>query len=117
MTAARMTVDLSDFADDARTAYADSTALRQVLGNLVDNAVRHTTSGHVTLFSRRHERGVIVGVRDSGVGIPPEHLPRIFERFYRVDPGRARDQAAVNLLVLEGRHAFGAPPARPCDPP
>src|SRR5262249_40903397 len=72
----------------AREAWADPTALRQVIGNLVDNAVRHTTSGSVEIFSAmRDDGGVAVGVRDTGSGIAPEHLPRIFERFYRVDPG------------------------------
>jgi signal transduction histidine kinase len=98
----------ADFAADARAVYADSTALRQVLGNLVDNAVRHTASGRVTLFSRRHERGVIVGVRDTGVGIPPEHLPRIFERFYRVDPGRAREEGGTGLGLAIVKHLVEA---------
>lgn len=98
----------AEFADDARSVYADHTALRQVLGNLVDNAVRHTPSGHVTLFSRRHEHGVIVGVRDSGIGIPPEHLPRIFERFYRVDPGRAREEGGTGLGLAIVKHLVEA---------
>ena len=96
------------FAPDATSVYADSTALRQVLGNLVDNAVRHTASGRVTLFSRRHERGVIVGVRDTGVGIPKEHLPRIFERFYRVDPGRAREEGGTGLGLAIVKHLVEA---------
>ena len=98
----------AEFADDARSVYADHTALRQVLGNLVDNAVRHTVTGHVTLFSRRHEHGVIVGVRDSGIGIPAEHLPRIFERFYRVDPGRAREEGGTGLGLAIVKHLVEA---------
>jgi len=98
----------AEFAPDAASVYADSTALRQVLGNLVDNAVRHTASGRVTLFSRRHERGVIVGVRDTGVGIPKEHLPRIFERFYRVDPGRAREEGGTGLGLAIVKHLVEA---------
>jgi signal transduction histidine kinase len=98
----------AEFADDARSVYADHTALRQVLGNLVDNAVRHTVTGHVTLFSRRHDHGVIVGVRDSGIGIPAEHLPRIFERFYRVDPGRAREEGGTGLGLAIVKHLVEA---------
>ncbi|WKW12765.1 ATP-binding protein [Pseudogemmatithrix spongiicola] len=98
----------AEFPADAASVYADSTALRQVLGNLVDNAVRHTASGRVTLFSRRHERGVIVGVRDTGVGIPKEHLPRIFERFYRVDPGRAREEGGTGLGLAIVKHLVEA---------
>ncbi len=101
----RLTTDLPD---DARSVDADPTALRQVLSNLVDNAVRHTTSGEVTLFSRPHERGTIVGVRDTGIGIAAEHLPRIFERFYRVDPGRSREQGGTGLGLAIVRHLVEA---------
>jgi signal transduction histidine kinase len=98
----------AQIAADASTVYADSTALRQVLGNLVDNAVRHTQSGRITLFSKRHERGIIVGVSDTGIGIPPEHLPRIFERFYRVDPGRAREEGGTGLGLSIVKHLVEA---------
>jgi two-component system phosphate regulon sensor histidine kinase PhoR len=99
---------ITAIAPDAATVHADATALRQVLGNLVDNAIRHTAAGEVTLFSRADERGVIVGVRDTGVGIAPEHLPRIFERFYRVDPGRAREQGGTGLGLAIVRHLVEA---------
>jgi signal transduction histidine kinase len=82
----------------ARVMQADSTAIRQILGNLVDNAVRHTAAGSVTVFSRRTASGAIeLGVRDTGTGIPPEHLSRVFERFYRVDAGRSREQGGTGL--------------------
>ena len=98
----------TEIAPDAAVAFADGTALRQVLGNLVDNAVRHTHTGEVVLFSRRHEGGVLVGVRDTGVGIAPEHLPRIFERFYRVDPGRSREQGGTGLGLAIVKHLVEA---------
>jgi signal transduction histidine kinase len=82
---------------DARGVHADPTALRQVLANLVENAVRHTSAGTVTVISRPDDGGVWVGVRDTGVGIPPEHLPRIFERFYRADASRARSSGGTGL--------------------
>lgn len=93
---------------EAAVAYADATAVRQVLGNLVDNAVRHTASGRVVLFSRAHPRGIEVGVRDTGSGIPAEHLPRIFERFYRVDPGRSREQGGTGLGLSIVKHLIEA---------
>ncbi len=93
---------------EASTVHADATALRQILGNLVDNAVRHTAAGEVTLFAEPHERGVLVGVRDTGVGIPAEHLPRIFERFYRVDPGRSREQGGTGLGLAIVKHLVEA---------
>ncbi len=98
----------TEIAADAAVAFADATALRQVLGNLVDNAVRHTSAGSVVLFSSRHERGVLIGVRDTGIGIAPEHLPRIFERFYRVDPGRSREQGGTGLGLAIVRHLVEA---------
>ncbi len=97
-----------EIATDATIAFADATALRQVLGNLVDNAVRHTNTGQVVLFARRQDRGVLVGVRDTGVGIAPEHLPRIFERFYRVDPGRSREQGGTGLGLAIVKHLVEA---------
>lgn len=99
---------VAEIPPEAASVYADSTALRQVLGNLVDNAVRHTASGSVVLFSEPQDRGVVVGVRDTGVGIPPEHLPRIFERFYRVDPGRAREEGGTGLGLSIVKHLVEA---------
>ncbi len=94
--------------DDVRTAYADPTAARQVLSNLTENALRHTNSGSVTLFAEADQTGVWVGVRDTGTGIPEEHLPRIFERFYRADPGRSREAGGTGLGLAIVRHLVEA---------
>jgi signal transduction histidine kinase len=93
-----------EIAPDATHVWADPTALRQVLANLVDNAARHTPEGSITVFSRRTRDGVAVGVRDTGIGIAPEHLPRIFERFYRVDAGRSRAEGGTGLGLAIVRH-------------
>ena len=95
---------LAEIGEGASQVYADPTALRQILDNLLQNAVRYTNAGSVTLFSRVSGRGVVVGVRDTGAGIPSEHLPRIFERFYRVDPGRSRDAGGTGLGLAIVRH-------------
>ncbi len=95
-------------ARDAATLYADSTALYQVLSNLVENAVRHTTAGRVLVTTRREFNGVWLEVSDTGSGIGPEHLPRIFERFYRPDPGRARSDGGTGLGLAVVKHLVEA---------
>jgi signal transduction histidine kinase/HAMP domain-containing protein len=88
---------------------ADPTALRQVLANLVSNAVRHAPAGTVTVFGRVEPDGTTaIGVRDTGRGIAAEHLPRIFERFYRADPGRSRDEGGTGLGLAIVKHLVEA---------
>ncbi len=91
--------------DGAPTLTADPDAVRQILSNLFGNAVRHTPSGGRILFeARRTEGGVELVVRDTGVGIPGEHLSRVFERFYRVDPGRSRAEGGTGLGLAIVKH-------------
>jgi signal transduction histidine kinase len=93
-------------APDAASLHADPTAVRQIITNLVENAVRYTPrGGRVTVFSERDDgSGVWIGVRDTGIGIAPEHVPRIFERFYRVDPARSREEGGTGLGLSIVRH-------------
>jgi signal transduction histidine kinase len=86
------------------TIHADPTALRQILGNLVDNAIRYTTDGRITAFAEPAPGGVWIGVRDTGIGIASEHLPRIFERFYRVDAARSREAGGTGLGLAIVKH-------------
>ncbi len=82
----------SEVPENLPPALADRERVHQVLFNLVDNAVRYTPSGGaVTVSAHRHNGSVEIEVQDTGVGIPAEHLPRLFERFYRVDTSRSRD--------------------------
>ncbi|HWH51054.1 MAG TPA: ATP-binding protein [Gemmatimonadaceae bacterium] len=98
-----------DAPQDARRVDADPTALRQVLSNLVENAVRYTTSGAVVVRAQAiGDRGTTISVTDTGSGIPSEHLPRIFERFYRVDAGRARGEGGTGLGLAIVRHLVEA---------
>ncbi|MGI9091745.1 MAG: ATP-binding protein [Gemmatimonadaceae bacterium] len=94
---------------DGRRVFADPTAVRQILGNLVENGIRHTSHGSVTVFTRRDSADVSwIGVRDSGVGIPAVHLPRIFERFYRADPARSRASGGTGLGLAIVKHLVEA---------
>ncbi len=93
-----------DIPDEAAIVRADPIALRQILANLAENAVRYTSSGSVTVFAAREPGGVRVGVRDTGIGISPEHLDRIFERFYRVDAARSREEGGTGLGLAIVKH-------------
>lgn len=96
-------------ADSAATLRADATAVRQALANLVENAVRYTSAGgSVTVFARRENGWIALGVRDTGAGISAEHLPRIFERFYRVDPARSRAAGGTGLGLSIVKHLVEA---------
>jgi two-component system phosphate regulon sensor histidine kinase PhoR len=92
----------------AMAVEADPTALRQVLTNLVDNAIRHTATGEVVVQARASNGGVMVSVRDTGTGIRPEHLARIFERFYRVDTSRSREEGGTGLGLAIVKHLVEA---------
>lgn len=86
---------------DLPTIEADAERVHQVIFNLVDNAVRFTPEGgEVRIEARRHNGAVEVSVADTGVGIPAEALPRLFERFYRVDAARARDDGGGTGIGL-----------------
>ena len=80
----------------------DEDKLRQVLANLLDNALNFTPeSGTVTLSADADVRMVKVSVSDSGIGIPDEHLPHIFERFYKVDRARGNTGSGLGLAIIK----------------
>lgn len=84
---------------------ADREAIHQVFSNLIDNALKYAASGgRLILGARRKERGVEFYVRDFGSGIPSEHLPRLFERFYRVDKARSRESGGTGLGLAIAKH-------------
>ncbi|MCX6569496.1 MAG: ATP-binding protein, partial [Candidatus Aminicenantes bacterium] len=91
-------IRLSHDVDAALRAEIDPDQMKIVLGNLVDNAVRYNRSGGgVTVRSRRSPEGLVVEVGDSGMGIPADQLPLIFDRFHRVDPSRSEGTGGCGL--------------------
>jgi two-component system, OmpR family, phosphate regulon sensor histidine kinase PhoR len=91
------------------TVYADPEALRQIVTNLVDNSLRYTPcSGSIICTSAAENGGETLTVHDTGSGIAQEHLPRIFERFYRADPSRSRDEGGTGLGLAIVKHLVEA---------
>ena len=80
---------------------ADEDRITQVLVNLVANAIQYTPEGgDVTISAARHEDEIYISVKDSGIGIPPEHLANLFTRFYRVDKSRSRNAGGGSGIGL-----------------
>jgi heavy metal sensor kinase len=76
----------------------DEARLREVFYNLLDNAIKYTPEGGaIDVRLERQDGRAVVTVRDTGIGIPPEHLPRVFDRFYRVDKVRGRAEGGTGL--------------------
>ena len=85
----------------------NSVELQMAITNLVTNAIRYTPeNGTITLFVSVDNGGVHVGVEDNGIGIMPEHIGRLTERFYRVDPGRSREQGGTGLGLAIVKHVL-----------
>ena len=83
----------------------DQRALEQVLTNLVDNAIKYCPAGStIAIDANEMEETTFVRVQDDGPGIDPKHLPRLFERFYRVDAGRSRDVGGTGLGLSIVKH-------------
>ncbi len=84
---------------------ADREAIHQVFSNLIDNAMKYGRSGgRIVLGARPARRGVEFYVQDFGAGIASEHLPRLFERFYRVDKARSRESGGTGLGLAIAKH-------------
>jgi len=91
-------IELSIGEEDQATVLGDPDRLKQLILNLVDNARKYTpTGGRVTMGLRRAEGWAVLSVADTGIGIPAQDLPHIFERFYRVDKARSRVAGGTGL--------------------
>jgi len=92
------------------TVFADKEKIRMVLIKLIENASKYGRNGGSIMASiyKTDEKHVLVEISDDGIGIDEEHLPRIFERFYRTDAGRSRDRGGTGLGLAICKHIVEA---------
>lgn len=85
--------------------YANRDRIKQLLINLIDNCIKYTNeNGHVTISATKQKNSLIIHIKDTGIGIPKNEIPRIFERFYRVDKGRSRSAGGTGLGLSIVKH-------------
>ena len=97
-----------DFSDDLPLVVGDNDELTQVFQNLVENAIKYSTTGsEVRIFrdtSSGGAKSLCIGIQDIGEGIDPTHIPRLTERFYRVDSHRSRNDGGTGLGLAIVKH-------------
>jgi two-component system phosphate regulon sensor histidine kinase PhoR len=107
--AANRGMELTVMNTSSSTVLVDRDAIHQVLGNLIDNALKYGQDGKKILIGACEvEDGVQFYVRDFGGGISSEHIPRLFERFYRVDKARSRESGGTGLGLAIAKHVVRA---------
>jgi two-component system phosphate regulon sensor histidine kinase PhoR len=90
--------------DGPMTMLGNRDRVKQMMINLVDNALKYTEVGEVNIKITSTGNWIKITVSDTGIGIPEEHLNRLFERFYRVDKGRSRNQGGTGLGLSIVKH-------------
>lgn len=97
-----------DIAQDVSSITADPFKLEQMFINLIDNAIKYTEKGEISLTAEPHDSSAKIRLTDTGVGIPEQHLTRIFERFYVVDKSRSRKMGGTGLGLSIVKHIVQA---------
>jgi two-component system sensor histidine kinase BaeS len=88
--------------DEDLRLVGDAMRIEQAMQNLAANALKHTPpGGAVRLGARRQDGRVILSVRDNGIGIPAEHLPHVFDRFYKADRSRSQSGSGLGLSIVK----------------
>ncbi|MBF0508608.1 MAG: PAS domain-containing sensor histidine kinase, partial [Deltaproteobacteria bacterium] len=109
LAASRKVELLNDLSEAPASFMGDRDQLIEALLNLMENAVKYNQpGGTVTLKVHSEPKRVVMAVSDTGVGIAPEHLPRLFERFYRVDKNRSRELGGTGLGLTIVKHIVQA---------
>ncbi len=111
MKAQKYEVSIINFVKSPYFVYADREHMRRVIKNLVENAIIHGKKQGTVMIRAKycsHTKKVYIGIQDDGYGIPPESLPRIFERFYRVDKARSRQRGGTGLGLAIVKHILEA---------
>ena len=104
----RVEIELQE--EEVPAVQGDAVSLERLLLNLLDNAIKYNrTDGKITVRVGRCGGDAVLEVSDTGIGIPAESIPRIFERFYRVDKGRAREEGGTGLGLAIVKHIAQAP--------
>ena len=103
-----LTIDTRPLNNSSKLSlYGSYDELRMAFSNLLTNAIRYTPEGgDINLFFTTQDTGVSVGVKDNGSGVSYEHIPRLTERFYRVDEGRSREQGGTGLGLSIVKHVL-----------
>ena len=105
----KISLELTNDSSQTIFAFADRFRIRQVIVNLIVNSVKYgKENGKTSIKISDTGEKIIIEVADSGIGIPKEHLPRVFERFYRVDKSRSREQGGTGLGLSIVKHILEA---------
>lgn len=105
----KISLGLKDGSSQPFYVYADKERIRQVLINLAVNSIKYGKEGGNTLAAFYDlDENIIIEITDNGIGVEPQHIPRLFERFYRVDKSRSRDQGGTGLGLSIVKHIIEA---------